>query len=76
MWWYASISRQYQLNWVINGALLGIFVTLWICIGWSWASFAEGELQSGAMGLVCFGLPGVIALNLVWKRLIQPNRIS
>ncbi|MDD1783484.1 tetrachloroethene dehalogenase [Enterovibrio sp. ZSDZ35] len=73
-WWYAEIKKRYDITVLANLGLVAVFVILWVCIGWSWASFAEGEPQSGAMGLVCFGLPGVILLNLVWKRLIVPTR--
>lgn len=75
VWWYTHLSKHYQINWVTNLALVTVFGILWMCIGWSWASFAEGEAQSGAMGLVCFGLPAVILLNLTWQRLIKPNKI-
>lgn len=75
-WWYLSIRRRYQLSVFANLGLLAVFIILWICIGWSWASFAEGEPQSGAMGLVCFGLPGVILFNIVWKKLISPMHFA
>lgn len=75
-WGYVHLSKRYQMNWITHLALAAAFGILWICIGWSWASFAEGEPQSGAMGLVCFGLPGIILLNLTWKRLILPKKIK
>ncbi|EGR7976689.1 tetrachloroethene dehalogenase [Vibrio vulnificus] len=76
LWGYLHVNKHYRLTWISNLALAAVFVILWICIGWSWASFAEGEPQSGAMGLVCFGLPGIILLNLTWKRLIAPNKLD
>lgn len=76
LWGYLHVNKRYRLTWMSNLALAAVFVILWICIGWSWASFAEDEAQSGAMGLVCFGLPGIILLNLTWKRLIAPNKLS
>lgn len=74
IWGYVEMSKDYRISKAANLGLVAVFGVLWICIGWSWASFAEGEPQSGAMGLVCFGLPGVILLNLVWKRLIVPAK--
>ena len=76
LWGYLHVNKHYRLTWMSHLALVAIFGILWICIGWSWASFAEGEAQSGAMGLVCFGLPGVILLNITWKRLIAPNKLT
>ena len=74
-WWYLHIQRRYRLSLLANLSLVAVFGLLWICIGWSWASFAEGEPRSGAMGLLCFGLPGLMLLNLTWNRLISPNPI-
>lgn len=76
LWGYLHINKRYRLTWVSNLSLAAAFGILWICIGWSWASFAEDEAQSGAMGLVCFGLPAIILLNLTWKRLIAPNKLG
>ncbi|MGF1757265.1 tetrachloroethene dehalogenase [Photobacterium sagamiensis] len=75
-WWYMNLNRQYRLSLVANLCLVAVFGFLWICIGWSWASFAEGEPRSGAMGLVCFGLPGLILMSVTWRRFITPYPIT
>ena len=72
-WGYVNLNRQYRLSLIAKLSLAAVFGFFWISIGWSWASFAEGEPQSGAMGLVCFGLPGLILMSLTWTRLISPN---
>ncbi|PSW06554.1 tetrachloroethene dehalogenase [Photobacterium lipolyticum] len=72
LWGYVYLKRSYQLGLMANLGLLGAFGLGWICIGWSWASFAEGEPQSGAMGMLCFGLPTLILAAVTWRKLIQP----
>lgn len=71
-WGYVNLNRQYHLSVVANLSLAAVFGLFWISIGWSWASFAEGESRSGAMGLVCFGLPALILLSLTWRHFIIP----
>ncbi|MGF1757182.1 tetrachloroethene dehalogenase [Photobacterium sagamiensis] len=72
LWGYVYLHRNYQLDLKANLGLLSAFGFSWICIGWSWASFAEGEPQSGAMGLLNFGLPALIIAVYTWRKLIQP----
>ncbi|MFC1503094.1 tetrachloroethene dehalogenase [Pseudomonadota bacterium] len=72
LWGYAHLRRNYQLDLKANLGLLSTFGLGWICIGWSWASFAEGEPQSGAMGMICFGLPALIMAVVTWRKFIQP----
>ncbi|WP_417346844.1 tetrachloroethene dehalogenase [Ferrimonas sp.] len=76
IWGYASLRRRYRLGSGANLALLGTFVLAWLCVGWSWGSFAEGEPQSGAMGLICFGLSTLVVAALSWRHLIQPGKRS
>lgn len=73
---YRKIAAQYQLNWL---ATLGIAVSaagMWFCIAWSWASFVEREPQSGAMGLIMFGLISIVIFAVTWRTQIAPNKLS
>ncbi|WP_185817495.1 tetrachloroethene dehalogenase [Shewanella atlantica] len=74
IWAYVSLLGRYQLDWKANLGLFAAFGFAWICIGWSWGSFAEGEPQSGAMGLISFGLPALILLVMSWQKFILPNK--
>lgn len=76
LWGYMHLKRNYSLDWKANLGLLTTFGFTWICIGWSWASFAEGEPQSGAMGLLNFGLPALIVAAYTWRKLINPQATS
>ncbi len=75
MW---TLSRHYPIDWkawvgMIVGSLLVLFA-----LAWTAASFAEGEPQSGAMGILVFGVGGLIVFALTWRLAIQPamNRAS
>ncbi|MEH6534121.1 MAG: tetrachloroethene dehalogenase [Photobacterium frigidiphilum] len=72
LWGYAYLRRNYLLDLKANLGLFSTFGLGWICVGWSWASFAEGEPQSGAMGMICFGLPAMIMAVVTWRKFIQP----
>ncbi|WP_246033194.1 tetrachloroethene dehalogenase [Shewanella canadensis] len=74
LWAYLSLRGRYQLGWKANLGLFSAFGFAWICIGWSWGSFAEGEPQSGAMGLISFGLPALVLFVMSWQKFIQPNK--
>lgn len=69
---YQKLTLAYRLGWQAKGVLAASALLLALCFGWSWASFAEGEAQSGAMGLVIFGLGGVLILAAGWRRWIAP----
>ncbi|WP_299792917.1 tetrachloroethene dehalogenase [uncultured Shewanella sp.] len=73
---YLWLGRHYRLDWK---ASLGLFIsacTLLVCFGWSWASFAEGEARSGAMGLLIFGLGGLLIFSGTWRAFIKPKNCS
>ena len=58
------LNKTYLLNWkswltLILGALLLIFA-----VAWSVSSVLEGEPRAASMGMVFFGIPGLIILLL------------
>ncbi|WP_375749439.1 tetrachloroethene dehalogenase [Vibrio sp. HN007] len=72
---YRKISGLYRLNII---AILGLMTSaagIWFCVAWSWASFAEREPQSGAMGLIMFGLTSVAIFAITWRTQIAPNKL-
>ncbi len=67
-----ALSRRYPMDWKAwVGMSIGCLLVLF-CIAWTTASFAEGEPQSGAMGLLFFGVGGLIVFALTWRLKIQP----
>ncbi|USD38725.1 MULTISPECIES: hypothetical protein [Ferrimonas] len=74
LWGYLRLRCTFALDWKANLGLWLAFVLLWVCVGWSWGSFAEGEPQSGAMGLLCFGLSSLMVTVLTVRHWVLPAR--
>ncbi len=53
---------------------LGIFLLLFN-MAWSLSSILENEHQAANMGMLFFGLPGVLLLGMAWK-MLQKDRIK
>lgn len=73
---YRKIAQQYQLNIIATLGILASAGCMWFCIAWSWASFVEREPQSGAMGLIMFGLISIIIFAVTWRTQIAPNKLN
>lgn len=71
---YRYLSKNYRLNLIAKLGILTSALGMWFCIAWSWASFAEREPQSGAMGLVMFGLISVVIFAITWRTQIAMNK--
>lgn len=73
VWGYLAMRRRFVMDWRANGGLAVAFILLWLCVGWSWGSFAEGEPQSGAMGLICFGLSALMVAVVTLRHWVRPR---
>jgi len=73
---YRKIASQYRLNLLATLGIAASAAGMWFCIAWSWASFAEREPQSGAMGLIMFGLISIAIFAVTWRTQIAPNKLS
>lgn len=61
---FIKLYKTYQLDWkswitLILGILLAVFA-----IAWAISSVLEGEPRAASMGMVFFGIPGIIILLL------------
>jgi len=64
-----SLNKKYNFDWKAwTTAILGSFLVIF-SIAWSVSSVLEGEPRAASMGLVVFGLLGLIILALA-RRLI------
>jgi hypothetical protein len=62
-----SLSKKRRLNWLAwTGLSLGIVLVLF-SIAWAVASVTEGVPRSAAMGLLLFGLGGIVVLTVTWR---------
>ncbi len=65
------LSREYTFKWytwamAVSGLSLVLFT-----IAWSVTSVLEGESQAAGMGLVFFGMPGIVLILLTRKLLAK-----
>ena len=60
-------SKRYQFNWLSwSGLTLGIVLILF-SIAWSVGSVLEGVPRAASMGLLLFGLSGIVILTLAFR---------
>ena len=68
------VNKKYKMNWKSWSLLSTTASLLLFAVSWSWSSFIEGEPQSGSMGLLLFGLSGLIFGSLTWKLIQKINQ--
>lgn len=62
-----QFSKRYQLNWLAwSGLTLGIVLILF-SIAWAVGSVLEGVPRAASMGLLLFGLSGIVTLTLGFR---------
>ena len=61
------LSKQYRLTWLLWGGLtVGIFLILF-SMAWSVGAVLEGVPRAASMGLLLFGLSGIVLLTATYK---------
>jgi vacuolar-type H+-ATPase subunit I/STV1 len=69
-----ELSRKEQLDWISwTGLILGIFAVLF-GIAWAVGSVLEGEPRAASMGILMFGLSGIILLTLTARFIAAKKR--
>ena len=67
------VSRKFTLNWLLwSGLMAGNFLILF-SIAWAVGSVLEGVPRAASMGILLFGLSGVVILTLT-ARLIASEK--
>ncbi len=65
------ISRKAALNWLSwSGLMIGSSLILF-SIAWAVGSVLEGVPRAASMGLLLFGLSGVVVLTLTGRKIIS-----
>ena len=57
------LSKQYRLNWLAWSLLVSGMVLALFAVAWSVGAVLEGVPRAGSMGMLLFGLPGIISLT-------------
>ncbi len=69
-------SKRYQLNWLAwSGLTLGIVLILF-SIAWAAGSVLEGVPRAASMGILLFGLSGVIILTLTARMIASRKELD
>ncbi len=59
-----ELSQKQRLTWVDwTGLILGTFLILF-AVAWSVGAVLEGVPRAGSMGMLLFGLPGIVLTTL------------
>jgi len=68
-----KLSKQYSLNWYSWVMASTGLVLILFTIAWSITSILEREPQAAGMGLIFFGMPGVILLLLTRRLIVKDS---
>ena len=69
-----ELSRKRTLNWLSwSGLIVGSFLVLF-SIAWSVGAVLEGVPRAGSMGLLLFGLSGIVILTLTGRFIVSQRR--
>jgi vacuolar-type H+-ATPase subunit I/STV1 len=70
------ISKKTTLNWLLwSGLILGIVLILF-SIAWAVGSVLEGVPRAASMGILLFGLSGVIILTLTARMIASRKEVK
>lgn len=71
-----ELSKKRTLNWLSwSGLIVGSFLILF-SIAWSVGAVLEGVPRAGSMGLLLFGLSGIVILTLTGRFIISQRRLN
>jgi hypothetical protein len=69
-----ELSRKTTLNWLSwSGLIVGSFLILF-SIAWSVGAVLEGVPRAGSMGLLLFGLSGIVILTLTGRFIVSQKK--
>jgi hypothetical protein len=75
-WWLYRMSRRMPLGWFGWCGLGGGIFLLLFSIAWGVAAVLEGVPRAGSMGLLMFGLTGIVSLTVTGRVLKQRSARS
>jgi hypothetical protein len=67
------LSVRMQLTWVTWGGLLSGIGAILFCIAWAVGAYLEGVPRAAAMGLLMFGLGGIVILSITARLITKQN---
>ena len=70
---FSYVSVKIKAPWYAWTVLIGGTVLVLFGIAWAGSSFNEGVPESGAMALMVFCGPGIVAMTLAWRFWVAPG---
>lgn len=70
------LAARMQLTWFTWVGLLSGIGTLLFCIAWAVGAYLEGVPRAAAMGLLMFGLGGIVILTVTARLIAKQNRVQ
>ena len=72
---YRELSKRYHLNWILLCSYGTGVVLILFSIAWSVGAVLEGVPRAGSMGMMLFGLPGIVVLTWTLRNIFnRPER--
>jgi hypothetical protein len=68
-----ELSQQQRLKWLDWTALILGTVLILFAIAWSVGAVLEGVPRAGSMGMLLFGLPGIVITTLSLRFIVSRN---
>ncbi len=65
------VSRKYRLTWLLWGGLIAGSALILFSIAWAAGSVLEGVPRAAGMGILLFGLSGIIVITITVKRIFR-----
>ena len=70
------LSEKFTLNWLTWSGLLAGAGLIFFSIAWGVGAVLEGVPRAGSMGMLLFGLPGLIVVTITLKRITSQKEIA
>lgn len=70
------LSFKVKMNWLLWTIFSGSNLLFLFGLAWAGTSFVEGVNQSGALALIIFCGPSVLAIVWIWRKYVQPQLVG
>ena len=70
------LTEKFTLNWLSWSGLAAGVVLILFSIAWGVGAVLEGEPRAGSMGILLFGLPGLVLLTVTLTHIAKQKEIA
>jgi hypothetical protein len=70
------LSSKFSLNWLTWSGLIAGSGLIFFSIAWGAGAVLEGVPRAGSMGMLLFGLPGLIVVTITLKHITSQKEIA